>query len=89
MLKVQEGLKWGNGFTYKFEFHSVSMTLIFGHATNVLLMLNNNFTHQIFLLTPVFITNCVSVWHSVVTAQHAPAERSAARREGKDSAVVR
>lgn len=59
MLKVQEELRWGNGFTYKFEFHSVSMKLIFGHATNVLLMLNNNFTHQIFLLTPVFITHFV------------------------------
>lgn len=58
MFKVHEGLKWENGFTYKFEFHSVSMKLIFGHGTNVLLMLNNNFTHQIFLLTSV----CVWLW---------------------------
>lgn len=59
MLKVQEELRWGNGFTYKFEFYSVSMKLIFGRVTNVLLMLNNNFTHQIFLLTPVFFTHFV------------------------------
>lgn len=86
MLNVQEELRWGNGFIYKFEFYSVSMKLIFGRATNVLLMLNNNFTHQIFLLTPVFITHfvfCVAqLLHSTP-----PAERSAARREG--NAVVR
>lgn len=89
MLKVQKELRRGNGFTYKFEFYSVSMTLIFGHATNVLLMLNNNFTHQIFLLTPVFITHFVFSVAQLLQST-APLQRGAqhAVREKTDDHTV-
>lgn len=86
MLKVQEELRWGNGFTYKFEFYSVSMKLIFGRVTNVLLMLNNNFTHQISLLTPVFITHFV---FCVAQLLHSTPLQRGARHAVRENAVVR
>lgn len=86
MLKVQEELRWGNGFTYKFEFYSVSMKLIFGRVTNVLLMLNNNFTHQIFLLTPVFFTHFV---FCVAQLLHSTPLQRGAWHAVREKAVVR
>lgn len=64
LQRVQEGitLNGGSGFTYKCEFCFVRMKLIFSLRTNVLLMLNNNFTHRILLLTSVFITNSPCVF---------------------------
>lgn len=82
MLKVLEELRWGNGF----EFYSVSMKLIFGRVTNVLLMLNNNFTHQIFLLTPVFFTHFV---FCVAQLLHSTPLQRGARHAVREKAVVR